>query len=125
TNGALSLSKDGNVLAHTRAALHHPPEVFVTTGLTTQFFSPPQLRTQNVSKANSALRAELDLRRPESVTVAGAGGTPMQMWILKPPGFDPKKKWPLAFLVHGGPQGAWEDAWSFRWNAQAWAARGY
>ena len=49
----------------------------------------------------------------------------MQMWILKPPGFDPKKKWPLAFLVHGGPQGAWEDGWSYRWNPELWAAQGY
>jgi dipeptidyl aminopeptidase/acylaminoacyl peptidase len=47
------------------------------------------------------------------------------MWILKPPGFDPKKKWPVAFLVHGGPQGAWEDGWSFRWCAQLWAHQGY
>ena len=49
----------------------------------------------------------------------------MQMWILKPPGFDPKKKWPVAFLVHGGPQGAWEDGWSYRWNPELWAAQGY
>ena len=49
----------------------------------------------------------------------------MQMWVLKPPGFDPSKKWPLAYLVHGGPQGAWEDGWSFRWNPEAWAAQGY
>ncbi len=49
----------------------------------------------------------------------------MQMWILKPPGFDPAKKWPLAFLVHGGPQGAWEDGWSYRWNPELWAAQGY
>ena len=49
----------------------------------------------------------------------------MQMWILKPPGFDPKKKWPLVYLVHGGPQGAWEDGWSYRWNPQLWAAQGY
>ena len=49
----------------------------------------------------------------------------MQMWILKPPGFDPAKKWPLVYLVHGGPQGAWEDAWSFRWNPEVWAAQGY
>ncbi len=49
----------------------------------------------------------------------------MQMWILKPPGFDPAKKWPVAFLVHGGPQGAWEDGWSFRWCPQLWAAQGY
>ena len=49
----------------------------------------------------------------------------MQMWILKPPGFDAAKKWPLVYLVHGGPQGAWEDAWSFRWNPEVWAAQGY
>ena len=49
----------------------------------------------------------------------------MQMWLLKPPDFDDKKKWPLVYLIHGGPQGAWEDGWSFRWNAQLWAAQGY
>jgi len=74
---------------------------------------------------NAKLLAGLQRSRPESVTVPGAGGTPMQMWILKPPGFDATKKWPLAFLVHGGPQGAWEDGWSYRWNPQAWAAQGY
>ncbi len=67
----------------------------------------------------------LDLPKPESVTVKGAGGTPMQMWILKPPGFDASKKWPVAYLVHGGPQGAWEDSWSFRWCPEVWAAHGY
>ena len=53
------------------------------------------------------------------------GGVKMQMWILKPPGFDPKKKWPVVYLVHGGPQGAWDDGWSFRWNPELWAAQGY
>jgi putative ABC transport system permease protein len=53
------------------------------------------------------------------------GNEDMQMWLLKPPGFDPAKKWPVVYLVHGGPQGAWEDGWSFRWCPQAWAARGY
>ncbi len=49
----------------------------------------------------------------------------MQMWILKPPGFDAGKKYALGYLVHGGPQGAWADGWSFRWNPQIWAAQGY
>jgi dipeptidyl aminopeptidase/acylaminoacyl peptidase len=47
------------------------------------------------------------------------------MWILKPPGFDATKKYPLVFWVHGGPQGAFMDAWSYRWNVQLWAAQGY
>jgi dipeptidyl aminopeptidase/acylaminoacyl peptidase len=123
TNGSLSLSRDGKVLAFTQVAMDHPSEVFVTRslGVTAVQLHPPD----NISQANAKLLAELDRPRPESVTVPGAGGTPMQMWILKPPGFDPQKKWPLAFLVHGGPQGAWEDGWSFRWNPELWAAQGY
>src|SRR5205085_11466197 len=80
---------------------------------------------RNISQANSQLLSGLEMQRPESVSVPGAGSTPMQMWILKPPNFDANKKWPMVYLVHGGPQGAWEDAWSFRWNPEVWAAQGY
>jgi dipeptidyl aminopeptidase/acylaminoacyl peptidase len=118
TIDSLSLSHDGNTMAFTVAALDHPPEVYV-------FRTGSRTAPVNVSQANSKLLAELDLPRPASVTVEGPDSAPLQMWILKPPGFDSQKKWPLAFLVHGGPQGAWEDGWSFRWNAQAWAAQGY
>jgi dipeptidyl aminopeptidase/acylaminoacyl peptidase len=119
SNSSLSVSASGKRMAFARAALHHPAQVMVAIDKDTEY------DVFNASQANTKLLAELDLPRPESVNVTGAGGQPMQMWILKPPGFDAKKKWPLAFLVHGGPQGAWEDAWSFRWNPQAWAAQGY
>ncbi|MCS6852356.1 MAG: S9 family peptidase [Gemmataceae bacterium] len=114
----LSISRDGTRLAFVESAMDRPAEVFVYR------LGAPSAPTQ-LSHANDALLAQLDLPRPESVTVPGAGGTPMQMWILKPPGFDPAKKWPVAYLVHGGPQGAWEDGWSYRWNAELWAAQGY
>ncbi len=78
-----------------------------------------------LTQLNDARLATLDLPRPETATVEGAGGTPVQLWILKPPGFDPSKKYPLVFWVHGGPQGAWMDSWSYRWNAETWAAQGY
>jgi dipeptidyl aminopeptidase/acylaminoacyl peptidase len=74
---------------------------------------------------NDALLQGVQLAVPESVAVAGAGGTSVQMWIIKPPGFDAKKKYPLVFWVHGGPQSMWGDAWSTRWNPQIWAAQGY
>src|SRR5207344_2737289 len=119
TNGSLTVSKDGNRMAFTRSAMHHPNEVFVAIDRDTDW------DVFNVSKANEKLLSELALGTPENVNVLGAGGQPMQMWVLKPPGFDEKKKWPLVYLVHGGPQGAWEDGWSFRWNPQAWAAQGY
>ena len=59
------------------------------------------------------------MRAPESLTVPGAGGTPVQYWSLKPPHFDASKKYPVVFLIHGGPQGAWDDGWSSRWNPVA------
>jgi dipeptidyl aminopeptidase/acylaminoacyl peptidase len=131
SNGSLSISRDGKTLAYTKAALTFPAEVYVdmpgkrlALGGEGPAGSTIMLE-RNLSQANTKLLAELDIPQPESVTVPGAGGTPMQMWILKPPGFDPKKKWPLAFLVHGGPQGAWEDGWSYRWNPALWAAQGY
>jgi dipeptidyl aminopeptidase/acylaminoacyl peptidase len=45
--------------------------------------------------------------------------------MVKPPGFDPSKKYPLKFLIHGGPQGAWLDNWGYRWNPQMYAGDGY
>jgi dipeptidyl aminopeptidase/acylaminoacyl peptidase len=120
---SLSASRDGSLLAFSLAAMNHPAEVgYVRLESKAGSWN---VSSTNLSHANDELLAELDLPRPESVTVTGAGGTPMQMWILKPPGFDPAKKWPLAFLVHGGPQGAWEDGWSFRWCPELWAAQGY
>jgi dipeptidyl aminopeptidase/acylaminoacyl peptidase len=119
TNSSLSVSADGNRMAFTNAALAHPATARI---MGTAGGAKADVLTIN---PNAELLDELKFPRPESVTVPGAGGTPMQMWILKPPGFDAAKKWPLAFLVHGGPQGAWEDGWSYRWNPQAWAAQGY
>jgi dipeptidyl aminopeptidase/acylaminoacyl peptidase len=118
THSFLTITKVGDVLAYTLAAVSSPAEAYA--------FGPwsSALPPRNLSKANSRLLNELDRPLPESVKLKVAGAE-MQMWILKPPGFDAKKKWPLAFLVHGGPQGAWEDGWSYRWNPELWAAQGY
>ncbi|MBY0526583.1 MAG: S9 family peptidase [Gemmataceae bacterium] len=127
TNGSLSISRDGNSLAFTRVGMHQPIEIFTLRGPFVQENAglPKLAAPTNISQSNVKVLDELDLPRPESVSVEGAGGTPMQMWVLKPPGFDAKKKYPLVYLVHGGPQGAWEDGWSYRWNPQIWAAQGY
>jgi dipeptidyl aminopeptidase/acylaminoacyl peptidase len=65
------------------------------------------------------------LKPAESVTFAGAGGTPVQAWIVKPNTFREGVKYPLLYLVHGGPQNAWNDGWTYRWNAQVFASAGY
>ncbi|WP_263373931.1 dipeptidyl-peptidase 5 [Granulicella aggregans] len=74
---------------------------------------------------NATLLSQLDLPKMESFWFPGAGGTKVQGFIIRPPNFDPAKKYPLKFLIHGGPQGAWGDAWSYRWNAELMAASGY
>jgi dipeptidyl aminopeptidase/acylaminoacyl peptidase len=115
---SISTSTDGAMVAYTIAHMDRPAEVFAM---------PVNYGKQDypqISRANDKIFGELDMPRPESVKVK-VEGADMQMWILKPPGFDPQKKWPLAFLVHGGPQGAWEDGWSNRWNPELWAAQGY
>ena len=45
--------------------------------------------------------------------------------MIRPPHFDAAKKYPTLLLIHGGPQGAWTDAWGYRWNQQVMAAPGY
>ncbi|KAG8427138.1 putative dipeptidyl-peptidase 5 [Metarhizium acridum] len=56
---------------------------------------------------------------------ADRSGTTYNALVTKPSNFDPSKKYPLAFLIHGGPQGAWLDEWSTRWNPAIFAEQGY
>ena len=78
-----------------------------------------------VTHLNDALLAQLDLPKMESFWFTAKDGTKLQGFIIRPPGFDAKKKYPVKFLIHGGPQGAWGDDWSYRWNAELFAANGY
>jgi dipeptidyl aminopeptidase/acylaminoacyl peptidase len=74
---------------------------------------------------NAPLLAQLDLPPAEGFSFKGADGDEVSGWLVKPPGFDPKKKYPVVFLIHGGPQGAWHDEWHGRWNYPLFAAPGY
>lgn len=82
-----------------------------------------------VSHHNEALVKELGLNRAESFWFDGAkeaDGKPsrIQALVVKPVGYDPAKTYPVAFLIHGGPQGQWADSWSYRWNPEVWANAG-
>lgn len=74
---------------------------------------------------NDALLAELHLDPGQEYEVKGSDGERVQAFLVRPPGFDPSKKWPLVHMIHGGPYGSFGDTWHFRWNAQAFAANGY
>jgi dipeptidyl aminopeptidase/acylaminoacyl peptidase len=78
-----------------------------------------------VTHVNDAVLAPFALIPGESVTYTGAAGKTVQAWVVKPAGFDPARRYPLVVLIHGGPQGEWGNAWSYRWNPQVFAGAGY
>jgi dipeptidyl aminopeptidase/acylaminoacyl peptidase len=116
--GSISQLRAGpDFVLFAKSTLSSPPELF-RVGL--DGTSVRQLTNENASWLNQTAMAQ-----PESLSVGGAGGTPIQYWLLKPPNFDASKKYPTVFLLHGGPQGDWSDGWSYRWNPALWAARGW
>ncbi len=74
---------------------------------------------------NDEILASHELTRLEEITTEGAEKAPVQSFIVKPAGFDAAKKYPVLFLIHGGPQGEWGESWSYRWNPQVFASAGY
>jgi dipeptidyl aminopeptidase/acylaminoacyl peptidase len=80
---------------------------------------------KQISHINDETLASIDMNPLEEFTFAGAGGTDAHGFLLKPPGFQPGRKYPLVYLIHGGPQGAWARNFHARWNYQMFAAAGY
>jgi dipeptidyl aminopeptidase/acylaminoacyl peptidase len=78
-----------------------------------------------LTRHNAPLLEELDLAKAESFTFKGADGDKVSGWLVRPPGFEESKRYPVVFLIHGGPQGAWHDEWHARWNYHLFAAPGY
>ncbi|PHH88205.1 hypothetical protein CDD83_7840 [Cordyceps sp. RAO-2017] len=61
----------------------------------------------------------------DEIWYPGSAGYDNHALVVKPSGFDASNKYPLAFLIHGGPQSAWTDDWSTRWNPAVFAEQGY
>ncbi len=80
---------------------------------------------RRIEHFNDRLLAGLATAKTEELWITGAQGDKVQVWLTYPPDFDPKKKWPLLHLIHGGPHTAFGDAWHYRWNTQVFAAQGY
>ena len=129
------LKKGGNIgalqagavaIVFTESTLTAPAEIF-SLPLEEKTARPgaKSTRAKALTDENRSWRKDVSMSAPESLTVSGAGGARIQYWLVKPPAFDPAKKYPVVFLIHGGPQGAWEDGWSARWNPSLWAAQGW
>ncbi|HEV7913703.1 MAG TPA: S9 family peptidase, partial [Albitalea sp.] len=80
---------------------------------------------QRLERFNDELLAALRFGEVQDLTLTGAQGEPVQAWVVMPPGFDRKKKYPLLHSIHGGPHAASGDTFHYRWNNMVFAAQGY
>ncbi|MFN2570503.1 MAG: prolyl oligopeptidase family serine peptidase [Gemmatimonadales bacterium] len=110
-NTNVQVGPDNRTPAYLHQTNSQPPEVWVAG--------------KALSHQNDSALASLELPPLQEFGFTGALGDSVFGWMQKPPGFDPAKKYPLIYLIHGGPQGAWTDSWSPRWNNQLFAARGF
>src|SRR5438105_6849443 len=116
-NGRVWFSK-ASIRAPTEIGQLKSDKVDVVTG------QARELGFVDVTHMNDALLSQIDMQPLESFTFKGANNDDLQGFMVKPPGFDHNKKYPLKFLIHGGPQGAWGNEWTYRWNAELFAATG-
>ncbi len=77
---------------------------------------------RQLTHLNDVVLSHVDMSALESFWFTGAHGDKVEGFLVKPPNFDPSKKYPVKFLIHGGPQGAWGDDWSYRWNPELFAS---
>lgn len=119
-NDDLQFTPDGKTLVFTRMGIERPNEIYKVALDGAKAGKPMQL-----TDLNGAVFAQVHTSPLEPFWFTGAEKAKVHGFLVKPPAFDPNKKYPVKFLIHGGPQGAWGESWTYRWNAQMFAADGY
>ncbi len=114
----MSSMSDNGVIVGTKTTSGSPSEVVRVTQVPKQAVQVTQLTT-----VNDDLIAGKHLAQFEEVWYPSTGGARIQGWIVKPPSFDPKKKYPMLLEIHGGPHGMYNVGFDYMW--QTWAANGY
>jgi dipeptidyl aminopeptidase/acylaminoacyl peptidase len=125
-----------------RVSVHAPTEVFIAEygscvidlekieaillGQSKEPLPPCAMaNARQLTHLNDSLLSQVAMSPLETFWFEGAAKAKVQGFLVKPPNFDAGKKYPVKFLIHGGPQGAWGDDWSYRWNPELFAANGY
>jgi dipeptidyl aminopeptidase/acylaminoacyl peptidase len=116
-NDAFDISPDGTTIYLRQQWTNLPFEIFS--------ISADGKETKQLTKVNKKLLSEIEMNPIETIWSDGAAGDKVQSVVVKPPFFDPSKKYPLIILAHGGPQGEWSDDFHYRWNLQLFASKGY
>jgi dipeptidyl aminopeptidase/acylaminoacyl peptidase len=134
TNDDLAITPNGETLVFTRMSVAAPNEIYSYYAAevdlnpprgNSTFIPSPAPPPKQVTRLNDALLSQFSMQPLESFWFTGAANQKVQGFLVKPPNFDASKKYAVKFLIHGGPEGAWGDSWSYRWNAELMAASGY
>ncbi len=115
--GFPGLAIGGNVLVANFDAAVSPPEV--------ARLDPASGTMRPLTTFNAGRLAKLDLAQPEHFAFKAKNGREIHSLLVRPPGFDPAKKYPLFVMIHGGPTPQFKDQWGARWNYHLFAAPGY
>ena len=135
-NDSPAPTPDGKTLVFDRMSMAAPNEIYSAPlffpqcriAVPSNAYSVPGCllsKAQPLTKLNEAVLSNIDMQPLEGFWFDGADKEKVQGFLVKPPSFDPSKKYPVKFLIHGGPQGAWGNDWSYRWNPELFAANGY
>ena len=116
-NDDLAIVKSNSSLFFTRMSIAGPSEIFREELATDYALEPTR-----VTDINRQVFSAVTTTPVTSFRFSGAHGDKVEGFLVKPPNFDPGKKYPVKFLIHGGPEGAWGDDWSYRWNAELFAS---
>lgn len=123
-NDDMKLSADGKTMVFTRSTATWPTEIFITT-IADPRTAVSEAAVRKLTKSNDALLANYTMPPAEEMTWTGGAGAQVHGWLFKPAQCTATNKCPMIVLIHGGPQGAWNDSWGYRWNPQVFASEGY
>ncbi len=113
----VQLTSDGKTMIYTEQSGSQPVEIYRTNS--------SGVKPVALTHLNETLLAGYSLRTLEEMWVEAPGKARIHSFVLKPDNMQRGKKYPVLFLIHGGPQGAWGQSWSYRWNPQVFASAGY
>ncbi len=115
---AFGVGRDAREIIFIRRSTGEPAEIF-----SAELAGAKTLQLKRLTHFNQKVADEVDIRPAERMWVTGAAGAKIEVFIVKPHGFDATKKYPLILNVHGGPQQQWADA--FRGDWQVYPGAGY
>ncbi len=118
TNDDMALANDGKTMLFTRLSMQSPTEI-------AKLELASQASIQFLTHVNETVLSQISMSPLETFWFTGARDEKVEGFLVKPPNFDPSKKYPLNFVVHGGPEVPVGDQWSYRWNSELFAASGY